>query len=134
MPREPYDDGYSDRDDRRYPARRDERYDDDYDDYDDYDRRPRRRYRGAPHRGGLILGLGIASFFVCGLIGLAPWIMGNNDLNEIRAGRMDREGEGLTNAGRICGIIAFFLTIAALIFYAVLVLFILSVEPRHNRF
>jgi hypothetical protein len=33
------------------------------------------------------------------------WIMGNNDLQEIRAGRMNREGEGQTNAGRICGII-----------------------------
>jgi hypothetical protein len=31
--------------------------------------------------------------------------MGNSDLAEIRAGRMDPEGEGLTQAGRIIGII-----------------------------
>ncbi len=61
-----------------------------------------------PHRGVVILVLGILSLVSCcfGLIlGPIAWIMGNNDLQEIRAGRMDREGEGMTNAGRICGII-----------------------------
>jgi hypothetical protein len=32
--------------------------------------------------------------------------MGNSDMAEIRAGRMDPEGENLTNIGRIIGIIA----------------------------
>jgi hypothetical protein len=32
--------------------------------------------------------------------------MGNNDLEAIRAGRMDPEGESQTNTGRICGMIA----------------------------
>ncbi len=70
--------------------------------------RPRRRSRGdfQPHRGGLILTLGILSLVCCGVFtGIPAWIMGNNDLAEIRAGRMDREGEGTTNAGRICGMI-----------------------------
>jgi hypothetical protein len=31
--------------------------------------------------------------------------MGNNDLREMKAGRMDRSGEGTTKAGQICGII-----------------------------
>jgi len=39
------------------------------------------------------------------ILGPIAWIMGNNDLREIRAGRMDPEGESNTNAGRICGII-----------------------------
>jgi hypothetical protein len=39
--------------------------------------------------------------------------MGNNDLAEMRAGRMDPEGEGLTNAGRICGIIGTILMVVA---------------------
>ena len=40
-------------------------------------------------------------------IPVAPvaWILGNADIQEIRAGRMDRDGEGLTQAGRICGMI-----------------------------
>jgi hypothetical protein len=84
----------------------------DEDDYeDDYDDRPRRRKRRryyTPHRGTTILVLGILSL-VLGIVGiiLGPmaWSMGNNDLQEMRAGRMDPEGEGTTNAGRICGII-----------------------------
>jgi hypothetical protein len=60
-----------------------------------------------PHRGSLILTLGILSFFCFGFIlGPMAWIMGSNDLKEMRAGRMDPEGEGVTNAGRICGMIA----------------------------
>src|SRR4051812_22466469 len=87
------------------------RYDDeDEDRNDDYEeRRPRRRRlrRGAylaPDRGVVILVLGICSL-VTGLgiiLGPMAWIMGNNDLREIRAGRMDPAGEGNTNAGRIC--------------------------------
>ena len=42
------------------------------------------------HRGQLILVLGILSFFVGGpILGLVAWIMGSNDLKEMRAGRMD---------------------------------------------
>ena len=63
----------------------------------------------APHRGVIVLVMGILSI-VLGWIGLIlgpiAWIMGNSDLKEIRSGRMDPEGEGYTNAGRICGIVA----------------------------
>jgi predicted Zn finger-like uncharacterized protein len=81
---------------------------------DDEDRpRPRRsRASMQPHRGPLVLILGILSL-VLGLatgfgwvLGPVAWILGNNDLKEMRAGRMDPEGEGQTNAGRICGIIS----------------------------
>lgn len=86
------------------PSRRDDFFDDDE---EDYDRSRRRRRRDlTPHRGGLILALGIIGL-VAGCIILSPiaWVMGNQDLTEIRAGRMDPEGEGLTQAGRILGII-----------------------------
>jgi hypothetical protein len=59
-----------------------------------------------PHRGTLILVLGILGLVVCGPLGIAAWIMGKNDLGEMDAGLMDPEGRSLTNAGRICGIIA----------------------------
>jgi predicted Zn finger-like uncharacterized protein len=73
---------------------------------DDEDRPRRRRRPGQmPHRGALILILGILSLVVCGLLGPVAWVMGNSDLQAMRAGRMDPEGEGTTNAGRICGII-----------------------------
>ena len=93
-------------DDVAAPVRRRGRDDGDDDD-DDYPRRRRRRVRrdALPHRGTLILILGILSIVICGFFGPAAWVMGNNDLNEIRAGRMDPEGEGTTRAGQICGII-----------------------------
>ena len=100
------------------------RRDDDEDDDDDDEDRPRRRSgrrssRGgfAPHRGGMILALGIIGIVAFQPLGIAAWIMGNTDLKEIRAGRMDPDGEGLTNAGRICGMIATILMIVSLVFF-----------------
>jgi hypothetical protein len=85
------------------PRRRRSRADDEDEDED----RPQRG-RVTPHRGAVILVLGILGL-VTGLgiiLGPIAWSMGNKDLKEIHAGRMDREGEGLTNGGRICGMIA----------------------------
>jgi predicted Zn finger-like uncharacterized protein len=89
------------------------RRDEDEEEYDEDDQReeplsrPRRRRRRdlQPHRGPLILTLGILGLVVCIILAPFAWIMGNHDLAEMRSGRMDREGEGQTNAGRICGII-----------------------------
>jgi predicted Zn finger-like uncharacterized protein len=76
------------------------------DDYGDRPRRRRRRYQ-QEHRGQLIMVLGILSFFIGGpILGLVAWIMGSNDLKEMRAGRMDPAGESQTNTGRICGMIS----------------------------
>jgi hypothetical protein len=62
----------------------------------------------APHRGQMVLVLGILSI-VLGLVGLIlgpmAWIMGRNDLREMDARRMDDAGRGNTNVGRICGMI-----------------------------
>jgi len=109
---------------RERPIRRRPLADDDYDDYDDADRHRRRRRRDlAPHRGSTILTLGILSLVVCGVIlGPIAWAMGTTDMAEIRAGRMDPDGEGTTNAGRICGIIGTFLHLL-LIFCTVLGMF-----------
>jgi len=59
-----------------------------------------------PHRGTLILVLGILSLVCCGLFtGIPAWILGSGDLKKINAGLMDPAGKGLTNAGFITGII-----------------------------
>lgn len=68
-----------------------------------------------PHRGTLILVLGILGLLVCGPIGIAAWVMGSGDLKEMDAGTMDPSGRGNTNAGKICGIIATVLTIIGVI-------------------
>ncbi|MCI0465245.1 MAG: zinc-ribbon domain-containing protein [Gemmataceae bacterium] len=101
----------------RRPPGRDYGYEDDYDDYDPYNRRPRSRRGMAPHRGSTILTLGILSLVVLGpILGPIAWVMGHQDMNEIRAGRMDPEGEGPTNAGKICGMIATILSAVGLAF------------------
>jgi hypothetical protein len=82
-------------------------HDDDFD--DDFDEMRHLRRSGIPHRGGTILALGIISFVFlpCAVIcGPAAWIMGNTDLAEMRAGRMDPSGEGMVQAGRVLGMIA----------------------------
>lgn len=58
-----------------------------------------------PHRGGVILALGILGLLCCFLFGIAAWVMGNKELRAMRAGNVDPAGEGMTQAGRILGII-----------------------------
>jgi hypothetical protein len=104
------------------PRRRERRrYDDDYD--DDYDDRPRRRSPRRdlmPHRGTTILVLGILGLVACPILGPFAWIMGNQDLAEIEAGRMDPEGQGTTQAGRICGMISTIIIILYVAFFCLI--------------
>ncbi len=68
-----------------------------------------------PHRGGVILTLGILGIVCCFICGIIAWVMGNSDLREMAAGRMDRSGQGLTQAGKICGMISVIFWIVALV-------------------
>ena len=77
-----------------------------------------------PHRGTLILVLGILSLVLCGLFtGIPAWIMGKGDSAKIKDGVMDPEGAGMTKAGMICGMICCILTAVGL----AIVLFIVIV-------
>lgn len=114
-PPTPKSDDQRRRDDYDRPSRRG-RYDDGEDDDREYDdvrrRRDRRDY--APHRGSLILVLGVLSLLACALLGPFAWVMANTDLREMHAGRMDPAGEGQTRGGQVCGMIAtIFLILAA---------------------
>ena len=76
------------------------------------------------HRGGLILTLGILSI-VCNVLlipGILAWIMGRSDLRQMKRGAMDREGEGITQAGMIMGIIMTSLAALAIVFYIVMLI------------
>lgn len=60
----------------------------------------------APHRGGTILAIGVLSFFCAGIVlGPMAWVMGRHDLLEMEQGRMDPAGQGMTQAGKVCGMI-----------------------------
>ena len=57
-------------------------------------------------RGVVILLLGIISWGIgCPIFGVLAWIMGSNDLIEMQRGTMDPRGQGMTEAGRIIGMI-----------------------------
>ena len=84
---------------------------------------------GRPHRGGMILTFGILgivlSCCIVGLIfGIVAWVMGNGDLKSMQAGQMDSSGEGMTNAGKICGIIGVALAIINVIVNILYVVFV----------
>lgn len=64
-----------------------------------------------------ILVLGILGIICCGPLGIAAWIMGNNELEAIDSGRRNPEGRSTANAGRIMGIIATVLLILGAIFF-----------------
>jgi hypothetical protein len=113
---------------------------------DERPRERRRRRRGRrdaePHRGGLVLTLGIISVAMSGValvgccifapagflavvglaLGIPAWVMGARDLRKMDRGVMDREGRGPTRGGYICGIIG---TISAAIMVVLVVLAVL---------
>ncbi|MDA1052058.1 MAG: hypothetical protein O3C40_16455 [Planctomycetota bacterium] len=84
--------------------------------------RPVERYV-AGHRGGLILALGIISWTVfCPIFGICAWVMGSADLREMRAGRLDASGTGLTQAGQIIGMLHALLTIIVIVVFVFVLL------------
>ena len=66
--------------------------------------------------------MGILSWVLCFILGIIAWSMGNSDLREIKAGRMDPAGKGSTEAGRILGMIHVILCIVVFAIYAVILL------------
>jgi hypothetical protein len=79
--------------------------------------------QAAPDRGGVILAFGILGIACCCFaFGIAAWVMGNHDLHEIDSGRMNPSGRGLTQAGRICGIVSVCLSIALVLLIGLLIL------------
>jgi hypothetical protein len=76
--------------------------------YDDEGRASRRGRPKETHRGVIILILAIAAILfawipiVCWVLAAFAERMANADLAKMDAGKMDRSGHGLTQAGRIC--------------------------------
>jgi hypothetical protein len=86
-----------------------------------------------PHRGGMVLGLGISSIvglLCCGLVGLplgiAAWVTGNGDLKQMDSGTMDPSGRSQTETGRMMGIVMTVLcgltTIGAIAYFVIVFL------------
>jgi hypothetical protein len=64
-----------------------------------------------------ILVLGILGVIVCQFLAPVAWVMGNNELQAIDAGRRSPENRGTANAGRILGIVGTVLMALAILFF-----------------
>lgn len=53
-----------------------------------------------PHRGVVVLVLGILGIVVCFICGIIAWVMGNGDLREMAAGTMDPHWPGNDASGQ----------------------------------
>ncbi len=76
-----------------------------------------------PHRGTLILVLGILGLVVCSPLAIVAWILGSADLKEMDAGTMDPAGRSNTNVGKILGIVGTVLIIIGVVVAIVAILF-----------
>jgi hypothetical protein len=79
-----------------------------------------------PHRGGLVLGLGIASLvFSCGclgtVLGIFAIVMGNKDLAQMDSGAMEPSGRSSTQTGRTLGIVGVAMSLVIITFALILV-------------
>lgn len=77
-----------------------------------------------PHRGGVVLALGILGLVVCFICGIVAWVMGNNDLRDMDSGIMDTSGRSLTQAGRICGMISVIIPVVVICLWLLMAFFI----------
>jgi len=75
-----------------------------------------------PHRGTLVLVLGILGLVVCVICGILAWVFGNADLKEMDAGQMDPSGRGMTQAGKIVGMVSVILNVVGFALWIIIVL------------
>ncbi|MDX2130942.1 MAG: DUF4190 domain-containing protein [Planctomycetota bacterium] len=67
-----------------------------------------------PHRGTLVLVMGILGLVVCVICGILAWMWGKEDLKAIDAGQMDPAGRSLTQVGKILGMVSVILNLVIL--------------------
>ncbi len=70
-----------------------------------------------PHRGTMVFVFGLLGF-CCVVFSILAWIFGQQDIQKMDAGQMDPGGRGLTQAGKILGIVTVCLHILYFIMYA----------------
>lgn len=73
-----------------------------------------------PHRGTMLIIFGVLGLICCIIFGILAWVMGQGDLKEMAAGRMDPSGEGITKAAKILGIISVVLNVLGLLVWGLM--------------
>jgi Domain of unknown function (DUF4190) len=85
-----------------------------------------------PHRATLVLVLGIVGLVCCMPAGIVAWVLGHQDLKDMNSGLMDPAGRGMTQAGKILGMISVALAVLALIVWVCLLAFGVVVGSHAN--
>ena len=85
-----------------------------------------------PHRGTMILVFGILGLVICMPLGIVAWVMGSGDLKKMDAGLMDPEGRGITQAGKIIGMVATILAIVGIALWFLLVFLAIALPIAAN--
>jgi hypothetical protein len=85
-----------------------------------------------PHRATLVLVLGIVGIVCCMPAGIVAWVLGHQDLRDMSAGVMDPAGRGMTQAGKILGMISVALAVIAFIVWMCVVGFALLTGAHAN--
>lgn len=80
-----------------------------------------------PHRGAVVLVLGILGIVFCVICGIVAWVMGNEDLRQMDSGQMDPSGRSTTQAGRILGIVSVALAAFVAVIGVIWVLFFIVI-------
>ena len=77
--------------------------------------------------------VGIAAYFICPLIGgIAAWIMGKMELNNIERGESSNAGTTLAKVGMWLGIVNVILTILVGLLYLFIIVLALVSSSRYN--
>ena len=84
-----------------------------------------------PHRGTLVLVMGILSWFLCCVFGVVAWYLGSQDIKQMNAGRMDPSGLTLTKAGYWIGVCSVLLNLLAIVGYIVVIAVLVAVEANN---
>jgi hypothetical protein len=75
-------------------------------------------YGQKPHRGTIVLVLGILGILCCFPLSFVAFVMARSDMAAMNAGTMDASGRQLTNIGRILGIVGIVYAIVQIIVIA----------------
>ena len=84
-----------------------------------------------PHRGTLVLVMGILSWFLCCVFGVVAWYLGSQDIKQMNAGRMDPSGLSLTKAGYWIGVCSILLQLLLFVGYLVMIVVLVAVEANN---
>jgi len=84
-----------------------------------------------PHRGTLVLVMGILSWFLCCIFGIVAWHLDGQDIKQMNAGRMDPSGLSLTKAGYWIGVCSLLLQLLIFVGYLVIIVVLVAVEANN---